>query len=109
MPGFDIRGEIRQGCPVSPLIFAICGDLLRRLSHELPQDLLRAYADDLALVSLDIKKSAPHCSRLFGEFAAISGLYLNLANTVFVPLGDMGCENLRRDLGQLCPGLGCRG
>ncbi len=75
LPGFNIRAGIRPGCLLSPPFFAVCGDiLLRRLRHELPQGLLRAYADDLVLVAADVSTSAPACSRIFAEFAAACGL-----------------------------------
>ena len=32
--GFSMRGGVRQGCPLSPLLFAVCVDiLLRMLEH----------------------------------------------------------------------------
>jgi hypothetical protein len=38
--GFSIRAGIRQGGPLSPLLFALCGDLLlRRLRRDLPGDM----------------------------------------------------------------------
>ena len=53
--GFDMRSGIRQGCPLSPLIFAVAVDvLLRRAQHLLPEDLSRVYADDLGMVMGDV-------------------------------------------------------
>jgi hypothetical protein len=108
--GFSVRAGIRQGCPLSPLLFALCGDLLlRRLHKALPEDLLRAYADDTALVSGDVLRSAVTFVPLFTEFAALSGLTLNLSKTVFVPLNDESLETFRGQLEHRFPGWGAAG
>ena len=105
--GFSIRAGIRQGCPLSPLLFAVCGDLLvRRLRSACPESLVRAYADDLAVVTRKWRAMLTAARPVFDDFAAASGLFLNLGKTVFIPLGDDNVDTFRRDLGVVCPGWG---
>lgn len=53
-PGFCLQGGVRQGCPLSPLLFAVSVDiLLRTIVHELPGCVCRAFADDIAAVTTD--------------------------------------------------------
>jgi hypothetical protein len=108
--GFSIRAGIRQGCPLSPLLFALCGDLrLRRLQQLLPGDFCRAYADDIGLVCKDVFASAQLFVPALEKFAAISGLALNLGKTVFVPLGDDTLDSFRQELELRFAGWGAAG
>ena len=87
-PGPTMLAGVRQGCPLSGIIFAMCIDnLLKRLkrltnSHEM----IRAYADDIAMVVMDYPRSLSTIARIFEDFGKISGLKLNIAKTVFIPL-----------------------
>eukprot|EP00974_Lingulodinium_polyedra_P085599 8290066-Lingulodinium_polyedra.AAC.1 len=51
---FGVTAGVRQGYPLPPLITAVAAVfLLLRLRRFLPVGLIRAYADDLVLVSDD--------------------------------------------------------
>ena len=80
---------VRQGCPLSGLLFAICADvLLIRLEKILVGDdeLARAFADDTAAVVQDYSKTIGTLTNIFREYASISCLELNIYKTVFIPL-----------------------
>ena len=75
---FHIDDGMRQGCPISPLIFALVSDVfIRALRKALPHDTIRAYANDVALVAKDIRASFGMIAHLFLEHESVSGLALN--------------------------------
>eukprot|EP00435_Cladocopium_sp_Y103_P073895 s11_g45.t1 len=96
-----------QGCPLSPLLFALATDsLLRKLQSVMPTelDIVRAFADDIAAVCSDWCNSIPFLSVLFAEFEKISALSLNIAKTVFIPLWDVrDWTNVRKLVQEHCP------
>ena len=76
--GFNADTGTRQGCPLSPVLFAIVADiLLRKLQQELPSSTIRAFADDTAMVINDMRL-LPQISAIFEEYAGFSNLGLNL-------------------------------
>jgi hypothetical protein len=85
--GFKLTAGIRQGCPLSPLLFVVVVDiLLRRLGEALPRALIRAFADDTATVVEDFFEVAGPIKNMFDEFAEISCMELNLPKTIVIPL-----------------------
>ena len=71
---FDMKAGVRQGCPLSPLIYAVVAEvLLDNLEHHCAQLVVRSYADDTAIVVEDIWAEGPMISQLFAQFQAIWG------------------------------------
>ena len=103
-PGFPMKAGIRQGCPLSPLLFAVVVDLLlRKLARSLPNELLRAFADDTAMVIKDWWSSASTVAAVFEVFGSISGLILNLPKTVVIPLWPANLATVRTQLTEQVP------
>ena len=85
--GFTAAAGIRQGCPLSPILFAVAMDiLLRRLGRTVPGITTRAFADDVAAVVRDLAVAAPLLHSVFVDVGRLSGLHLNLPKTFMVPL-----------------------
>ena len=55
--GCMMESGVRQGCPLSPLLFAVCVDiLLRMLDKRIDGGIFRAFADDIAAIVQDFWK-----------------------------------------------------
>ena len=108
-PSFSAENGVRQGCPLSGIIFVLCIDLLlRKVSSVIGSDgITRGYADDTAIVIQDYVKELPALARIFIEFEDISGLGLNVEKTVFIPLWQStSAKSVSCLLKELCPPWG---
>ena len=103
-PGFELLAGVRQGCPLSPLLFAVVADfLLRRLHRLFPGSVFRAYADDLSAVLPRGIRELPLLVSVFEDYAAISGLHLNMSKTVLIPLFVCHHADLSQELSRRFP------
>ena len=99
------KGGVRQGCPLSPLLFAVCVDiLLRMLAVRLGDPTIRAFADDIAAIIEDWQGQCGTVKNTFDEFARISNLGLNVKKTVVIPLWHEGREEIKAGIGSWAPG-----
>ena len=97
--GFPMTAGVRQGCPLSPLLYAVVAEvLLDRIEHECPAALVRAYADDTAVVTTDFRRDGPVLQCIYSEFGCISGLHLNAQKSIIIPLGMGTLETFRARL-----------
>ena len=101
---FDMKAGVRQGCPLSPLIYAVVAEvLLDNLEHHCTQLVVRSYADDTAIVVEDVWTEGPMISQLFAQLHAISGLALNVHKCVLIPLYPGDYTSTKRRIADTIP------
>jgi len=94
--GFSLEAGIRQGCPLSPLLFAVIADLvLRRLQRLFPSALVRAHADDIAMILNNGLGNLRLLEQVFWEYALLSGLHVHHGKTVLVPLAPHRIDHIK--------------
>jgi hypothetical protein len=97
----EIFAGIKQGCPASGSVFALALDpFVRMMCLRLPKPLntVTAFADDLAVVAVNLLAALRDLYPDFATMLAASGLRLNAAKTLVLPIGSMTEHKVRRFL-----------
>lgn len=90
---FPIERSVRQGDPISSLLFAIyLQPLVRNLENVRGNNLVVAYADDISIISTSTQ-SIIDTNSLFSRFGRVAGAKLNLEKTLAVDIGDTSGPN----------------
>ncbi len=95
---FNLEIGVRQGCPLSALLFILAIEILaNKIRHEKDikgikidkeENKLSMLADDLTLILQDLK-SIENAPKLFDDFSRCSGLSINIEKTKAKHLGKL--------------------
>jgi hypothetical protein len=102
---FEILAGVKQGCPLSPLLFVMVTDpFIRAIKSVLsPRSAIRAYADDIAIVVSHLWREGPSIAALFNLYERITCLALKPAKCVLIPLWKYNAAQVKDFLLELLP------
>lgn len=93
---FSLHHGTRQGCPLSPLLFAIAIEPLAisfrtncnitGIHRAGKEQKISLYADDVVLYISNPETCLPHVLSILGQFGSVSGYKINLHKSEFFPI-----------------------
>ena len=81
-----IERGVKQGCPLSPLLFLVAYDPLLEALARNPDIRLFAFADDIAIFTDSVHCITPSLLEI-SKFSALSGMGVNKSKSVVIPTG----------------------
>ena len=104
-PQIRLNRGVRQGSPLSPLIFAIFLEPLALRANSTIQGVqagqeehkLLLYADDLLLISSNPESSVPEICSVINLFSEVSGYTVNWSKSEAMPLSQLCPPDIRKN------------